>query len=376
MNTLAASNSGKTWRVAIIGAGFVVQRAHIPGFQALPHVTIVALADVNEPRAQEVAQEAGIPHVYTDYQEMLRQERPDIVVVATPNLFHKPMTLAALEAGAHVLCEKPLALSYADAQEMMAAAQERGRVLTVGTHFRWSTPMQAAKAHADAGFFGEIYAARSIWNRRTGIPGYGSWFTNRDLAGAGALLDIGVHSLDRALHLMGYPQPVTVSGVTKAMFGPRAKGLGGWGIDKQAPNPQARFDVDDFAWAFIRFRNGAVLQLEVAWASHYPEEFLTQIYGTDGGGLVQGSEQLTLYSELNGQPVTIQPELPRGGPGSYARMIRDFVRYLDGDPQATIVQPQEALTVALLLEGILRSAEQGQEVALAEIGSPAPPAPK
>ena len=367
MTSSTASSPDRTWRVAIIGAGFVVQRAHIPGFQALPHVTIVALADVNQARAQEVAQEAGIPQVYTDYQEMLRRERPDIVVVATPNVFHKPMTLAALEAGAHVLCEKPLALSYADAQEMMALARERGRVLTVGTHFRWSTPMQAAKAQADAGFFGEIYAARSIWNRRTGIPGYGSWFTNRELAGAGALLDIGVHSLDRALHLMGYPQPVRVSGVTKAMFGPRAKGLGGWGIDKQAPDAQARFDVDDFAWAFIRFQNGAVLQLEVAWASHYPEEFLTQIYGTDGGGLVEGSERLTLYTELNGQPVTIQPELPRGGPGSYARMIRDFVRYLDGEPGATIVQPQEALTVALLLEGILRSAERGQEVDLGEI---------
>src|SRR5690606_33738152 len=117
------------------------------------------------------------------------------------------------------LCEKPLALTYADGYEMYESADEKGLTLTVGTHYRWSAPMQAMKAHVNSGFFGEIYAARTVWQRRSGIPGYGSWFTNKDLAGGGSLLDIGVHALDRALYLMDYPKPVSVSGATYDKLG-------------------------------------------------------------------------------------------------------------------------------------------------------------
>ena len=192
----------KSWRVAFIGTGMVVQWAHIPSFRRLEGVEAVALCDVNEARVRTVANDTNIPHVFTDYREMLEKVQPDITVVATPNVFHKPMTLAALEAGSHVLCEKPLALSYEDAQEMMAFAAQKGKVLTVGTHYRYSPPMQAAKAHVDNGFFGEIYAARTVWQRRAGIPGYGSWFTNRDLAGGGSLLDERSVALRDLIHLV------------------------------------------------------------------------------------------------------------------------------------------------------------------------------
>src|SRR5690606_16713943 len=138
------SDLAKTWRVAFIGAGTIVQRGHIPSFQRIPNTMAVAVVDVNEERARAVAHEAGIPHVYQDYEHMLAEMQPDIVVVATPNVFHKPMTIAALQAGAHVLCEKPLALTYADAKEMFDVAAQQGRTLTVGTHYRWSAPMRAA----------------------------------------------------------------------------------------------------------------------------------------------------------------------------------------------------------------------------------------
>jgi predicted dehydrogenase len=350
----------------MIGAGFIVQRGHIPSFQAIPNVEVVAIADINQTRAQQVASEAGIESVYTDYEEMLREESPDIVVVATPNVFHKPMTLAALEAGAHVLCEKPLALTYKDAKAMMDTARAKGLVVTVGTHLRWTTSMRAARAHVEAGFLGEIYAARTIWHRRAGIPGFGSWFTNRDLAGGGALLDIGIHALDRALYLMDYPKPTTVTGSTFAKFGPRARGLGGWGIDKQQPNPNARFDVDDLAWAQIRFDNGAALQLQVAWATHYPEQFFTELYGTEGGAFIGNQDEITLYTDLNGQPVTIQPDLPKGRSNSYSLMIADFVRYLEGDTEAEIISEEQALIAVRIIEGVLRSAESGHEVQLGD----------
>jgi predicted dehydrogenase len=276
------------------------------------------------------------------------------------------MSIAALEAGAHVLCEKPLALTYADAKMMMEKAAEVGRVLTVGTHYRWSTPMRAAKAHVDAGFFGDIYAARTVWQRRAGIPGYGSWFTNKELAGAGSILDIGVHALDRALFLMNYPQPTTVSGALFAKFGPRGLGLGGWGSDILAPAAGARYDVDDLGWAFVRFANGAALQFQVAWASHMAEQFYTEIYGTEGAASVGNRDSVELYTTLNGQQAKVQVEIPNDPLGSYPRLVENFVRHLDGDPTAELVTPAQALTSVRIIDGIMRSAAEGREIVMAE----------
>jgi predicted dehydrogenase len=331
-------------------------------------VETVALCDVNEARAKSAAAEAKIPHAYTDYKKLLAKEKPDITVVATPNVFHTPMSLAALEAGSHVLCEKPVALTYADAKAMFAKAAEVGKTLTVGTHYRWSTPMRAAKANVDAGFFGEIYAARTVWQRRSGIPGYGSWFTNKDLAGGGSLLDIGVHALDRALFLMGFPQPVTVSGMSYAKFGPRGLGLGGWGSDILPRDviSSGRYDVDDLSWAFVRFANGVALQFQVAWAQHLAEQFFTEIYGTNGAASVGNRDSVELYTTLNGQQAKVQLEVPNDPVGSYPRLVENFVHYLDGDPSAEIVTPEQALTAIKIVDGIIRSAAAGKEVEVAE----------
>lgn len=346
----------------MIGAGAIVQRGHIPNFQAIPNAKVVAVCDVNLARAQEAAEEAGVEGAYADHKEMLAEEKPDIVVVATPNIFHKPISIDALQAGVNVLCEKPLALSVADAQEMYAVANEQGKLLTVGTHFRFSAPVQMAKRQVDAGFFGDIYAARTLWNRRAGIPGYGSWFTNNDLAGGGSLFDIGIHALDRALFLMGYPEPVTVSGVSYAQFGPRGQGLGGWGSDISKPSANARFDVDDFAWGFVRFDNGATLILEVSWASHFENQFYTELYGTEGGAYLGGMDnKIRLYTDLNQQPVNIDMDVP-AAVNSYGVLARNFVRRLDGDADADLVSERQALTSVKIVEGIQRSAAEGGEV--------------
>jgi predicted dehydrogenase len=354
----------KTWRVAFIGAGTIVQRGHIPGFRRVPGVEAVAICDVNEERVQQVASESNIPQAYTDYEKMLSEVQPDITVVATPNIFHKPMTMAALEAGSNVLCEKPLALTYTDAQEMMKLAEAKGLTLTVGTHYRFSPPMQAARAQVDAGFFGEIYAGRTVWQRRAGIPGYGSWFTNKDMAGGGSLLDIGVHALDRALYLMGYPEPVTVSGVSYSKFGPRGMGIGGWGADIHAAGGNSRCDVDDLSWAFVRFANGATIQFQVAWANHLPEQFFTEIYGTDGGAILGNKEGIDLYTTMGGRPAAITVEAPADPVGSYSRLIEAFVGHLNGNPNSGIVSPREALVAVRIVDGIMRSAESGHEVTL------------
>lgn len=357
-------NTSQNWRVAVIGAGTISQRVHIPLFQKQPGATVVAVCDVNTARAQTVAAETGVAHVYSDYEKMLTELEPNIVVVATPNVFHKPMTIAALEAGAHVLCEKPVALTYADAQAMFAIAAAHERVLTVGTHFRFTAPMQAAKMHAAHGFFGRIYAARTVWQRRNGIPGYGSWFTNKDLAGGGALLDIGVHTLDRALYVMDYPQPTRVTGVKFAEFGPRGRGLGGWGADIFKPSANARYDVDDVVWAQVVFASGAVLQFQVAWAANYPETFVTEIFGDEGGARIGGQDSVELYSMLNDLEVKIDTQLPAQKSSSYEQLITNFVRRLNGDADADIVTPTQALIHVQIVDAIMRSAVEGREIVL------------
>ncbi len=360
------SGEKKSWRVAFIGAGMIIQRGHIPSFRRVEGVEAVAVCDVNEARVRTVAKETNIPNVFTDYREMLEKVQPDITVVATPNVFHKPMTMAALEAGSHVLCEKPLALSYADAKEMMALAKAKGKILTVGTHYRYSAPMQAAKAQVDSGFFGDIYAARTVWQRRAGIPGYGSWFTNRDLAGGGSLLDIGVHALDRVLYLMGYPDAVTVSGSSFSKLGQSGMGLGGWGMDINKPGAGVRFDVDDLTWAFVRFANGIALLFQVAWAAHLPEQFYAELYGTLGGANVTNREGVDLYTVMNGQQAHIETSVPADPISSYAHLVENFVARLNGDSTADIITPEQALSSVRIVDGIMRSAASGHEVELSD----------
>ncbi len=360
------SSSSRSWRVAYIGAGAIVKHAHIPNFSLLPNIENVAVCDVSEARAVKLAAETEIPGVYTDYHAMLAEVQPDITVVATPNAFHHEQTLAALECGSHVLCEKPLAASYADAVALFETARQAGKVLTVGTHYRFSPAMQALRSQAQAGFFGKIYAARTTWQRRAGIPGMGGWFTNRDLARGGVLLDLGVHALDRALYVMDYPRPITVTGMTYAEFGPRGKGAGGWGMDVMGGAPpitSPRFDVDDFVWAAVRFDSGASLLFQVAWASHYPDFFSLDLFGTEGGAALGEKEGLTLYTNLNGQDVNIQAPLP-AGTSSYAALVNNFVRHLEGDVTAEIVTPAQALVGVSIVDAIGRSAQAGHEVVL------------
>ena len=359
--------SSKPLRVAFIGAGAIVKYAHIPNFRAIPGCELAAICDVAEARAQALATEFSIPGLYTDYKAMLAEVKPDITVVASPNVFHKEQAIAALESGSHVLCEKPLAPTYADAVELFETAKRLGKVLTPGTHYRFAANMRICKQQSKAGFFGKIYAVRTTWNRRSGIPGIGGWFTNRDLATGGVLLDLGVHALDRALYLMDYPRPVAVSGAMFAEFGPLGRGAGGWGMDAQGPRPAGalRFDVDDMSWAMVRFENGAVLHFQVAWASNFNNNFTLEIYGTEGGALVNENDQVELYTSLNGQEATVQvPLSSAAGLSSYGALAQNLVRRVNGDTEAEIVTPEQALVAVEIVDAIMRSAQSGREVLL------------
>ncbi|MFN8485262.1 MAG: Gfo/Idh/MocA family oxidoreductase [Anaerolineae bacterium] len=376
---MSARSSQSPVRVAVIGAGFVATKGHLPALKHNPDTQVVAVVDVNAARAAEVARAFDIPATYTDYVAMLREVAPDLVIVGTPNLYHAPVSVDALNAGAHVLCEKPMALTVADAQAMADAAQRNNRLLTIGVHNRFRPEAELLKRIIETGQLGRVYYAKVTLFRRRGIPGFGSWFTNRDLAGAGALFDIGVHMVDLAVWLMGSPRPVSVMGATYSEFGPRGLGLGGWGVDApsagQIPDG-ARFDVDDLAAGMVRFDNGATLMVDISWAAHVPSEERLQVLGTDAGAELYFPDRfgstappLRVYHDYAGQPTEsfpAMPHLPAGETGQ-SRQLANVVAAIRGEaPLRTTAE--QSIEVTAILAALQASAAQQRS---AEIVLPA-----
>lgn len=238
----------------------------------------------------------------------------------------------------------------------------------IGMTNRFRADVQTMRKYVQDGLLGEVYYIKAGWLRRTGIPGYGSWFTNKDLAGGGSLLDIGVHFLDLAMWISGFPKPVAVSGATFAKFGPRAKALGGWGADIYEDGVH-RFDVDDLASAFIRMDNGAVLTLEVAWASYTGEqgENYVRIFGTEGGVEMSSryGDQYPVRFHSESHDVQYDSTVyvsPTKGPHQIE--IAHFLDCVRGEAEP-LVTHEESLTIAKILDAIYRSAETGKEVTIA-----------
>ena len=257
---------GTKVRVGVIGAGGIARGAHLPGYAKIPdEATVVAISDIDESRAQQVADEFGISKVYTDYNEMVTQEDLDLVSVCTPPFLHCAASVAALNAGVNVICEKPMAMNAAEGEEMIAAAQQNGKMLTIGFQSRFGERAQFLKHLIEQGELGEIYYARVLALRRRGIPTWGV-FIEKDKNGGGPLIDIGVHTLDLTLWLMGHPTPTAVTG---AVFTKLAKRPGLY--TRRNPVDPERYTVEDFATAQIRFDTGAVINLETSWAPQHRE---------------------------------------------------------------------------------------------------------
>jgi predicted dehydrogenase len=339
-------------RVGVIGIG--MGRGHVKNFQKHPSCRVVAIADVDKQRLKERGDELGVATRYTTGEEMLAKETLDIACVATPNKFHKPLTIAALEAGCHVLCEKPMAMNTAEARDMLDAARKAGRRLMINFSSRFNPFSQALKRQVDRGVLGDVYYARTCWLRRRGMPGFGGWFGQKALAGGGPLIDLGVHRLDLALWLMGYPKPEWVIGSVYDHIASRHARASG-----------KVFDVEDLATAYIRFENGASLTLEASWAGHIKEaEFMeTRLLGTKAG-LVQrnvgGGYTMTaeVYTEEDGVQYDISPSEPLDGPQSTMGHFADCI--LEDRPHTAT--GEEGLVVMELLDAIYESAAKGEPI--------------
>lgn len=340
-------------RVGIVGVG--IGSIHIQGYKQCPEAEIVAVCDANLARAQAVADQYGIPNVYADYDEMLKRDDIDAISVCTPNFLHAPMSIAAFEAGKHVICEKPLAMTPEDGEAMVAASKKAGKLFMTAFNNRFRGDTQLLKQYIENGELGDIYFAKTGWIRRKGIPGMGGWFTTKSKSGGGPLIDIGVHVLDLALWLMGNPKATSVTGMTYAKFGPKGEGTGGWGIAE----PDGSFDVEDLAAAFIRLDSGATLMLEASWASHIKQDMIyTNLMGTKGGADV---DPLRIYKDILGAPVDITPAYPNLA--GHIMEIRHFVDCLTKGCEL-ISTGEHGLEVTRILDATYKSAAQGKEIVL------------
>jgi len=342
-------------KVGIIGAGGISEYAHIPGWKSLPEeVELVAICDVIPERAERAAEANSIPHAYGSEEEMLAHHKLDIVSVCAPNFAHRECTVMALEAGVNVLCEKPIAMNSGEAEEMIAAAKRAGKLLMVGQNHRFDPEAQAAKQFIKDGVLGEVYYGEATNMRRRGIPGWGV-FHIKKYSGGGPLIDIGVHSLDLVLWLMGNPNPVAVSGVTYQKFGKREDVAVTWGGEWN----REEFDVEDMALALIRLENEASILLRVSWAANVEDDFQSiRVLGTEGG---LSHPPFTLFRELSGKLVDVSPKwLPKVEDSHYEEM-RHFAAVVRGEKEL-IVQPWQSLQVQRILDAVYGSAEKGREV--------------
>jgi predicted dehydrogenase len=316
-------------------------------------VEIVACADINPDVARKAADEFDIPHVFTDYRDLLAMDEVQAVSVCTPNYLHLQPTVDALEAGKHVLVEKPLAMNAVEGRAMVDAAHRTGMKLQVGLMTRFNSQAQALKRFIDAGEMGDVYFARAQAMRRRGIPGWGV-FTQKDKQGGGPLIDIGVHILDLTLWLMGHPKPTHVSGQTYAKFGhrPGVLGLmGQWDTNN--------FTVEDFAVGLVRFDNGATLVLESAFCANQEQRqvFTTDLFGSEGGC---SYDPCKMFFEKNKTLIDASPVyLPQVN--GHHEQIRLFVQSILEDTPVPVTG-EEALMTTQIIDAIYRSSEVGHEV--------------
>ena len=343
-----------TLGVGIIGAGGIANLTHIPGYKGMSdRVRLIAVADVLGDRADEVAAEHEIPMAFDDYNRLLELEEIDVVSVCTPPVAHMAATIAALDAGKHVLCEKPMAMTAAQAQKMIDAAERSGRKLAIGFQSRFSDSAGALKRLIDGGELGDVYYGRAVYNRRRGIPSHGM-FHSREQNGGGPLIDVGVHVLDLALWLMGNPKPVSVLGSAYCKFGNRDDVFNGWG-----PWNHEDFDVEDFATAMIRLDNGATLNLEYSWALNIEEDLRSIVLCGDEGGAQL--HPLKVFKDDGKMLIDWDPHGlgDTGFEEMHARSLANFIDAVINDTE-TLVRPGQGLHVAQIVDAIYRSSETGE----------------
>ncbi|MFP4145382.1 MAG: Gfo/Idh/MocA family protein [Phycisphaeraceae bacterium] len=349
------SQSQKKLRVAFIGAGGIAAR-HLEALAKWDDAEVVALVDVNEEMMARHAEQFGVDkkHLYTDSAEMLARVEPGAVSVCTPNGLHKENTIAALDAGAHVIVEKPMAMTGEEAQEMVDAAERNDRKLVIGFQYRFEPRTRLLRRAREQGVLGEVMFGRVQAMRRRGIPNWGV-FGQKHLQGGGPMIDIGVHMLEAAHYTMGSPRPVAATGMTRTYLGDQPCD----DIQCRWPNwDHKTYTVEDLAVGHIRFENGAVIHIEAMFAGHIEKDVMDfQLMGTRGGCTWA---QPKIFTDQLGHQMDLTPGYI---PGTniqfyFDTKLRHFVDHVLYDAP-TIAPARDGLMVQQMLSGIYRSADAG-----------------
>ena len=365
-------------RVGFIGCGGIANGKHFPGMAQQEGVDMCAFCDLILERAEKAAKEYGTPDakVYTDYHELLADPTIDAVHVLTPNVAHCEITVAALEAGKHVLCEKPMAATPDDAKKMLEARDRTGKMLTIGYQYRHFPENQVAKKVVDSGVLGDVYYAEATYLRRRGVPTWGV-FTDKAKQGGGPLIDIGTHALDLTLFLMNNYDVDYVCGTSFEKLGhtldAKHQGQVNYRGEFDTWNNET-YDVEDSAVGFIKMKNGATIVLRAAWAINMAEDYAangeayTMLAGTEGGldtkeGRVRLNHVVAEYPTISWVGNKVSGFIPgfSQGPAPKSKEAEIWVKALKGEGELFVTADQ-AYVVTRILDAIYESNRTGKPV--------------
>lgn len=356
------TTQSKTIRVGIIGSGGIA-RAHAAAYKTMENVEIVAVADIVPGKAKEFVEKEQLTAAkpFEDHRRLLELDL-DGVSICTPNKAHCGTTIDALRAGKHVLLEKPMSVTLAEAIEMVQVGKETGRMLSIGFQPRYDPNMDIIRDIVQSGQLGNVYYVETGGGRRRGMPG--GTFIRKDLAGAGAMADIGCYSLDMALNALGYPKPLTVSAYTSNFFGTNPK------YHREAD----KFDVEDFGVALVRLEGGIALNFKISWAMHMDTLGATMFLGSEGGlkvtpagkgpwsGVWDGKVgSITLFHDIRGHLTESPIPIKEHNINLFHEKVRDFVDAIREGRDAPI-PGEKILYNQAIIDGVLRSAELKREV--------------
>ncbi|MDR3170618.1 MAG: Gfo/Idh/MocA family oxidoreductase [Treponema sp.] len=355
-------------KIGIVGAGGMA-RYHYEGFvKAGAHVA--AIADMNAKGAEVFAASRGIQNTYPSLTDMLKNEKElDAVSIITPNKFHKPLIIEALNAGKHVFCEKPPALNAVEMAEILEVQKSSGKKLLFDFNNRARPESQAMMQYIQAGRVGKIHSAQACWIRRAGIPGFGGWFTTKALSGGGPVIDL-LHMIDLALYFMNYPEPAYLLGVTYNTFMDNKAFKGPWGIPDSANGVN---DVESACHAMLTFKTGQCLFIRNSWAELNEREIVSVVFqGEKAGGKVErlfgtdGIDETSIdtckifveeYGRQVDLAITAVPDETMGRVSAAA----NFIETLQGAAKP-LNTPEEALILMKIIDGIYKSAETKKPV--------------
>lgn len=361
-------------KIGFIGCGGIAFDKHLPGMASQrDRIDMYAFCDIIPERAEEARAKYGCEgaKVFTDYRELLACPEIYAVHVLTPNVKHCEISCAAMEAGKHVISEKPMAATYADALKMYETHLRTGKLLTVGYQYRHMDANKAMKSYVDTGALGEIYYAEATAWRRRGIPTWGV-FTNKAEQGGGPLIDMATHALDLTLWMMNNYEVASVTGASFAKIGPCAKE--GELANDFGPWDPSKYELEDSAMGFVRMKNGALINVRCSWAMNLiPKEGMVRLCGTKGGLETAGFGEVTANHVVANRcvdtKIATRNMFARHGGG-----IDRNPMVMPQDAEAKIwvdallgqgelfVTPEQALTVTKILDAIYESAKTGKTI--------------